>query len=388
MAAKRKVTKTGQQKDLELKQRPPPLRGEDAAPRIQARHNSAEAQHALHIEAKTFVAKEATVKAERAKATRDARLRDKREKVESSSAAAAVRHESAVAERRHKGAQEVSKVMTAVQQRSDEEFAAAKERKQRADQSAQAAAERRQGEIERVRGKGADEVSKVMTIVRQRSDKELATTAAAARAQDEQMAAAAERHAFEIARVQNKARDEVQKVGRAAATAKVTATAKAEALAATSAALQEAAAERRAAKVGAIAAKGAAESAKVEAMGVRPYFQARSKPLSVGDGSPAEQQPLSPDSVVPSTPETIGAGGRHRYLAPSPPTPPPIPRAGDGSEGIARGADLMLTLMRGGAPNNEVLLASTLEDFMAIASKYKISLQSGAGGGTTSVATS
>jgi hypothetical protein len=208
-----------------------------------------------------------------------------------------------------------------------------------------------------------------MTVVRQRSDEELAASAQKARLQGEQMAAAAERHAFEVARVQNKARDEVQKVDRTTANAKAGAIAKAEALAAANTALLEAADERRAARLEAIAAKGAAESAKVEAMGVRPHFQQRHTP-DEADG------PLSPDSVVPSTPGTVPAGARYRRAPPpSPPPPPPIPRAGEGATGVARGADLMLTLMRGGAPNNEVLLATSVSDFERIALKYNIPLR-------------
>ena len=208
-----------------------------------------------------------------------------------------------------------------------------------------------------------------MTVVRQRSDEELAACAQKARLQGEQMAAAAERRAFEVARVQNKARDEVQKVDRTTANAKAGAIAKAEALAAANTALLEAADERRAARLEAIAAKGAAESAKVEAMGVRPHFQQRHTP-DEADG------PLSPDSVVPSTPGTVPAGARYRRAPPpSPPPPPPIPRAGEGATGVARGADLMLTLMRGGAPNNEVLLATSVSDFERIALKYNIPLR-------------
>lgn len=322
MATKKKPSsggarKTGKLKELELRNRAPPLRGEEAEPKMIARLASAEQQHALHIEARTFIAKQATAKAERAQATRDAKIRQTKEKTEASTAAAA---------------------------------------------------ERREGEIARVRGKGQAEVSKVMSVVRQRSDEELATSAQKARQQGEQMAAAAERHAFEVARVQNKARDEVQKVDRATAHAKADAKAKAEALAATNAALLEAAEERRAARLGAIAAKGAAESAKVEAMGVRPQFQQRLAP----DKQPP---PLSPDSVVPTTPGTdTGANAHYRRPPPSPLPPPPIPRAGDGAQGVARGADLMLTLMRGGAPNNEVLLATTVADFEAIAQKYNIPL--------------
>lgn len=375
MAAERKggAPKPAHLKELELRSRPKPLRGAEAEPRLKARLESAEAQHALHLEARTFTAKINEFKAERAAATRDAKISKKKKKVEESSAAAGERRENAVNMIRSKGHTEVSKVMAAVKQRGDEEAAAAVSRRHRADRAAKAAAERREGELARVRDKGAQEVSKVLTVVRQRSDEEVAAAAAAAKAQDEQMTAAAERHAFEIARVQNRARDEVHKVDKATASAKAEASAKAKALAATNAAMQEAAAERRAAKVGAIAAKGAAEAAKVEANGVRPYFQER----KTIEGTPQEA-PLSPDSVVPSTPQTQGVGTRHRRHAasppPKPPPPPAIPIDGDGSQGMARGADLMLTLMRGGAPNNEVLLATTVADFVAIAAKYNIPL--------------
>ena len=45
---------------------------------------------------------------------------------------------------------------------------------------------------------------------------------------------------------------------------------------------------------------------------------------------------------------------------------------------------MMLTLMRGGAPNNEVLLATTVEDYRRISVKYGIELQGAASSASSS----
>ena len=95
--------KIGKLKELELRSRAPPLRGEEAEPKIVARHASAEQAHALHIEAKTFTAKQTTAKAERASQNRDAKIRQTKEKTEAITAAAAERRESEIARVRGKG---------------------------------------------------------------------------------------------------------------------------------------------------------------------------------------------------------------------------------------------------------------------------------------------
>ena len=53
MAKKRKAPVTGLQKHAELEARKPPLRGEEAKPKIDALHAQAEHRYALHMEAKT-----------------------------------------------------------------------------------------------------------------------------------------------------------------------------------------------------------------------------------------------------------------------------------------------------------------------------------------------
>ena len=121
---------------------------------------------------------------------------------------------------------------------------------------------------------------------------------------------------------------------------------------------QEAAAGRRAAILEATRAKAHDEN------------------LKVGKVAPAARSPLKPssDGSSPQEPTTAAVASRQRVVALTPPSPPPPAVPSDGTVPVARGADMMLLLMRGGAPNVEVLSAKTVEDFLALGRKYAIPL--------------
>ena len=303
----------------ELKSREPALRGEAAQPKIQARHENAERAAALQLQHRQGTAAKHNAKA----AAVPGETREKR-------------------------------------QRQQKQQAAALESDMRAH------SERHRTEVAKVKIRGSSEVSKVLSTLDAVRDAEQAAVAQAKRAQDDQMAAAQERHAFEVARVAAKGAAETQKVDRAGEKMQAKAEAQAEAHTAT----LEAAAERRAAILEATRAKAHGEIAKVNAW-----------------RSP--QRAASPDSVVPdsSSPPAGGPGtataqskfaSRRQGVSPPPPPAPPPPAVPSSAEvGVARGADMMLLLLRGGAPNLEVLNATTVDDFRALGRKYAIALPGG-----------
>lgn len=123
--------------------------------------------------------------------------------------------------------------------------------------------------------------------------------------------------------------------------------------------------ERHVAAVGKRAAKGAAEARKVERVVKAQSTEAQS-PFG---------RPISPDSVLTN----VASKRRVR----SPPD-----RVVPSAASVGLEAGMVLTLLRGGAPNAEVLLASTPEQFIAIARKHNITLpggssSSGGGGGSS-----
>ena len=191
----------------------------------------------------------------------------------------------------------------------------------------------------------AQESDKVISAIAAMHDAEADAAVVDARAQAEAMEAAAARRAARLGEVAAKGHRELEKIDRAAAKLQSDSAAKAAKMEAEAAA----AAERRAAKISDVKAKGAAESEKVAA----------AHWLPVGTPSKAIEPPESPT--------TQPQASRRRMLRLTPPAP-----------AIASGLaapGMLLALMRGGAPNAEVLLASTVEEYLALGVKYGIPLQ-------------
>ena len=304
----------------ELKSREPALRGEAAQPKIQARHENAERAAALQLQHRQGTAAKHNAKA----AAVPGETREKR-------------------------------------QRQQKQQAAALESDMRAH------SERHRTEVAKVKIRGSSEVSKVLSTLDAVRDAEQAAVAQAKQAQDDQMAAAQERHAFEVARVAAKGAAETQKVDRAGEKMQAKAEARAEAHTAT----LEAAAERRAAILEATRAKAHGEIAKVNAW--RSPQRAASPDSVVLD--PSTSSPA--DGPGTATAQSKFASRRQGVSPPPPPTPPPPPLPSRAEVGVARGADMMLLLLRGGAPNLEVLNATTVDDFRALGRKYAIALPGG-----------
>jgi hypothetical protein len=197
------------------------------------------------------------------------------------------------------------------------------------------------------RTKGATEVNKVQAALffKELSDANMALENG--RLQDERMAAAEERHAAELERVAARGLAESEKVERATRFREAEVEGKRERYQSE----QAAAAERRAARLGQIAAKGAVEAAKVHKV---------SGPWRGGLRSAAPETIDADEEPPLASPATVSA---RRQRAPGL---------------VAREADLLLLLMRGGAPNLEVLNARSTDEYLQIASKYQIDV--GVGG--------
>ena len=227
------------------------------------------------------------------------------------------------------------------------------ERKENHEMEMAAHVQRHDGIVKERSAKGLAEVEKVKEAVASLHQAEADTIAQGARAQDDAMLAAAERRTAKLQEVQARGHAESEKV--AAATAKLQE--EAEARAAKLEADASAAAERRAARLGATAAKAAAESEKVERAQLWSVTPSRA---AGGEGSGSALASPSTDLQKPRQ--------RMRLQLD---TDAPAPSAA----AVAQTSGLLLQLMRGGAPNSEVLLASTVEEYLALGAKYGIALQ-------------
>mmetsp|Transcript_13754 Transcript_13754/g.35386 ORF Transcript_13754/g.35386 Transcript_13754/m.35386 type:complete len:325 (-) Transcript_13754:135-1109(-) len=315
----------GGKKKKELEERSPPARGEAAKAKIEAVHASAESRHAVQREAKVRLAAKHNTKA-----------------------ATVVAEASAAHERQ------------------------TEQKRQNLAIDMQSHVSRHVGEVMRIKQKGAHEVEKVEHVLTAMQE----ATAEKARVQEAAMQAAQQRRNAQLMTVAAKGHAEISKVETAASKLQ----AEAEAKAAILDAAASSAAERRAAKLGAIAAKGAAESHKVERVVGAPRRATRGQAAGQvperGGSSPPTAQPPSPDSV-----SSLDSS----FWPATPPPPKPLPSASTPPPSCA---GLMLGLMRAGAPNTEVLLAQTAEDFAVLARKYGVTVPgegvvlSGSGGAT------
>ena len=215
----------------------------------------------------------------------------------------------------------------------------------------------------------------------------LVTVAEQRAAHEESMAAAAERRAYEVSRISAQGAAEAEKVEKAAAKLRADTNAKAKAMASTNAAKAAAAAERRAATLEATRAKGAAEVAKTSY-----YSRMPTSPDSVLSVSlhaePAAGSPRMEGSC------SQGASGRgveqeQEHSGPTPSADSIMMSPREGSVGlerlqdpvsVARRADMLLALLRGGAPNVALLSATTIGDLAGVASRYGIALDVAAAG--------
>ena len=206
------------------------------------------------------------------------------------------------------------------------------------DEAMEAAAERRNAKLSSVAAKGGNESVKIGRAAAKLQEE----TQAKAAQMEAGEKAAAKRRAAKLDSVAARGATETNKVGKAAAKRQAKAAAKSAKLRADA----DAADARRAAKLSAIAAKGASESEKVER-------------------AAANWRSASPEVERPPTPTTVSAP---RHLGRLPLGPPPSAAV------VARDTSMLLSLLRGGAPNAEVLLATTAEDYRAIGRKYGIAL--------------
>ena len=174
------------------------------------------------------------------------------------------------------------------------------------------------------------------------------------------MIAAAERRARRLSETQAKGHAETEKVEAALAKLQDEAAAKAAKIEADHAAT----AERRASRLSETQARAAAESEKVERAQLWGSPALPATPLKLG-----LERPTSPstDMQQPRTRMRL-------HLRPMDASPPPAARKPT-SLAVAQTSGLMLQLMRGGAPNAELLRASTVEDYLALGQKYGIPMQ-------------
>ena len=96
-----------------------------------------------------------------------------------------------------------------------------------------------------------------------------------------------------------------------------------------------------------------------------------------GVSTPA-RQPTAAASNDGSSPGTVGHHPKHqmRMLRLQQMSPEPTQAQNPiNAAAAASTAGMLLQLMRGGAPNAEVLLAKTVEDYLALGAKYGIPLQ-------------
>lgn len=356
-------------KDLRerLQSRQPAARGADAAKKIQPALDAAERRHSIQREAKVRLAAQHNAKAKAVPVqTREAqgKARDAlKATAEESMNAHAERHQEAVRKVAAKGASEadkVDKVVAALQE-------ATVEQARQQDEHMQAAAERRARQLQAVAEKGhaeAEKVEEAALKLRAEAQEKAAAIEAA-------NVAAAERRAAQLGAIAAKGHAESEKIDTAANKLRLQTEAKAAILDAASAS----AAERRQAKLGAIAAKGHAEVVKVDK--VVGGKIGRSPPaLTRQDGtSPMRPSPPSPDSVLWGN---LQANQPQRVRSPPAKTLP-------STAALSREAGLLLVLMRGGAPNHEVLLAQTTDELAAIAAKYEIALPDSVGDGIASL---
>lgn len=181
----------------------------------------------------------------------------------------------------------------------------------------------------------------------------------------------AERHESQISRIAAKGSAEAEKVREAVDALKES---QADALAMDARAQDEsmqAAAARRAAKLDDVRSRASKESSKVAKELWLPV------PPPGGVSTPA-RQPTAAASDDGSSPGTVGHHPKHqmRMLRLQQMSPEPTQAQNPiNAAAAASTAGMLLQLMRGGAPNAEVLLAKTVEDYLALGAKYGIPLQ-------------
>jgi len=239
---------------------------------------------------------------------------------------------------------------------------ALQERKNAQNMEMAAAAERHAVVVNGVARKGRDEVVKVKLAVAALQYVEADVALQDAREQELTMQAALRRRAATLEAIAQRGHAESEKVEQAAARVQAETEAKAERLHEH----EQAAAQRHAAKISETVSKASAESAKVDR--VNPGWRDAHSPQRYHphDGSGDEETGAAAPSA--ETPGTMDRASRRRKLRASPERPPPIvgTRAGE--------ADLLLRLMRAGAPNLELLNARGLDDLTAIARAHGIAL--------------
>jgi len=225
-----------------------------------------------------------------------------------------------------------------------------------------AAAERHAVVVNGVARKGRDEVVKVKLAVAALQYVEADAALQDAREQELTMQAALRRRAAALEALAQRGHAETEKVEQAAARVQAETEAKAGRLQEQA----EAAAQRRAARLCETVSKASAESAKVDR--INPGWRNAHSPQQhhMQDSSGDDEAAAAFYSA--ETPRTVDRASRRRKLRTSPERPPPIvgTRAGE--------ADLLLRLMRAGAPNLELLNARGLEDLIAIARTHGIAL--------------
>ena len=230
----------------------------------------------------------------------------------------------------------------------------------------------------------------MIATVAMREIDSLVTAAEQRAAYDESMAAAAERRAYEVSRISAQGAAEAEKVEKATAKLRAETSTKVQEMASTNAANAAAAARRRAATLEATRAKSAAEVAKTSY-----YSRMPTSPDSVlvasldanpatapdqGEGSGTRRERQVHESGLGAMSSGRGVDGEE-CLEPSDSivmSPRGIgPRLQD-PESVARRADMLLALMRGGAPNVAVLSATTIGDLAGVAARFGIALDAAA----------
>ena len=278
---------------------------------------------------------------------------DVKEKVSAALASAEVRHEIQVEAKKRIAAQHNSRAASVVAETRDAHHRAIDVLKQSQEDDMSAHAKRHDVEVQWRKIKGHAESEKVESAAEALQE----ATAKKSQKHKGAMKKAEERRAARLQTVAHKGHAEVEKVESAATKLGEQAEAKAAKLEAAAAT----AAVRRAAKIGAIAAKGAAESEKVERVVGHP----RALSASSADGASPLAKHASP---APSSPDSV-------FWLPGASPPPPEPRKPSPRPLQHGEATLMLTLMRAGAPNAELLRARGAAELAAIAAKYNIPLE-------------
>jgi len=280
---------------------------------------------------------------------------DVKEKVSAALASAEVRHEIQVEAKKRLAAQHNSRAASVVAETRDAHHRAIDGLKQSQEDDMSAHAKRHDVEVQWRKIKGHAESEKVESAAEALQE----ATAKKSQKHKGAMKKAEERRAARLQTVKEKGHADVEKVESAATKLGEQAEAKAAKLEAAAAA----AAARRAAKIGAIAAKGAAESEKVERVVGHPLA------LSASTAYGASPSPLAKHaSPAPSSPDSV-------FWLPGASPPPPEPRKPSPRPLQYGEASMMLTLMRAGAPNEELLRARGAAELAAIAAKYNIPLE-------------